>query len=237
MAASADVLVVEDDEQLLGVYLKMLEREGYACRGAQTAGSARECLADHTPDLVVLDLVLPDEDGIDLLAWICDHDGPPVIVVSGRTSVGDRVLGLDTGADDYISKPVASHELIARVRAVLRRSDEPQHRLVYSPLEIDRESRQVVLSGEPVELTRKEFDLLAVFAANPGRAFSRRELLAEVWGSAPEYQGSDTVTEHVRRLRQKLGDDSEVPGWIVTMRGVGYRFDPDVLREVADADD
>lgn len=237
MTTSADLLVIEDDEQMLGVFVKMLEREGYTCRGARTAGSAREFLADRTPDLIVLDLVLPDEDGLDLLAWIRDQDGPPVIVVSGRTSVGDRVLGLEAGADDYVVKPVASHELIARVRAVLRRFDEPERRLVYGPLEIDSESRQVVLAGEPVELTRKEFDLLAVLAATPGRAFSRRELLAEVWGSAPEYQGSDTVTEHVRRVRDKLGDDPQVPGWIVTMRSVGYRFDPGVPSEVADADD
>lgn len=237
MAASADLLVIEDDEQMLGVFVKMLEREGYACRGVQTAGSARESLAERTPDLIVLDLALPDEDGLDLLASIRDDDGPPVIVVSGRTSVGDRVLGLDAGADDYVSKPVASHELIARVRAVLRRFDEPERRLVYGPLEIDSESRQVVLAGEPVELTRKEFDLLAVLVANPGRAFSRRELLAEVWGSAPEYQGTDTVTEHVRRLRQKLGDDPGVPDWIVTMRGIGYRFDPEVSGGGAGADD
>lgn len=237
MTASADLLVVEDDEQMLRVFVKMLEREGYTCRGTQTAGGARDALAERTPDLIVLDLVLPDEDGLDLLAWIRDQDGPPVIVVSGRTSVGDRVLGLDAGADDYVTKPVASHELIARVRAVLRRFDEPERRLAYGPLEIDRESRQVRLSGELVELTRKEFDLLVVLASNPGRAFSRRDLLAEVWGSAPEYQGADTVTEHVRRLRQKLGDDPEVPRWIVTMRGVGYRFDPEVPGGAADADD
>lgn len=222
------VLVVEDDGRVSEVLARVLARAGFCVSLAESAGEARRSFGDGCVDLVLLDLDLPDGDGLDLLAEIRECGDVPTIVVSERHSEGDRILGLRMGADDYVVKPFSPAELVARVAAVLRRcggEDVPES-IVHGDLEIDARSHQVFLRGREVELTRREFDLLATLAAQPRRAFSREELLREVWESAPEYLGKATVTEHVRRLRRKLGDRPVGPPWIVAVRGVGYRFEP-----------
>ncbi|HLG01193.1 MAG TPA: response regulator transcription factor [Acidimicrobiia bacterium] len=220
------ILVVEDDEGLRTLMVRALEQQSHRVVGVSGAVAARGLLAAGGIDVVVLDLGLPDGDGLDLVGMLRERAEPAVLVVSGRDSLGDRVLGLDMGADDYLTKPVAVAELQARVRALLRRVEAPPARHCYGPLEIDLEAREVYVEGRPVELTRKEFGLLAALASAPRKVFGRDELLREVWGSSSEYQAEATVTEHVRRLRLKLGDDAEHPRWIVNVRGVGYRFDP-----------
>ncbi len=175
-------------------------------------------------DLVVLDL---DRDGgtADVLTKIRRRSTVPVIVCSGRASVLDRVRLLNLGADDFVVKPYSMAELVARVRAVLRRgSAMPVTTLDLGGLVIDRGTRTVTIGETEVTMTRKEFDLLAFLAACPGRVFSREELLERVWGSTSRWQGGSTVTEHVRRVRLKIESDPEKPRWITTVRGIGYRF-------------
>lgn len=225
-ATGHGILVVEDDEGLRALMVRALQQEGHQVLGVGTAAAAQRALAAGEADLVVLDLGLPDSDGLDLLSTLRGRTELRVLVVSGRDSLGDRVLGLNTGADDYLVKPVAVPEFQARVRALLRRVPDSATRLRYGSLEIELDAREVCLDGHPVELSRKEFGLLALLASYPRKVFSRDDLLREVWGSSPEYQVASTVTEHVRRLRYKLGDDAEHPRWIVNVRGVGYRFDP-----------
>lgn len=226
LMTAAAILVIEDDPTQLGLIVQALEREGHAVTGAPSAVEARRLLGGRDFDLVILDLGLPDADGLDVLASLREELDTPVVVVTGRESVGDRVLGLDTGADDYLVKPVAIPELVARTRAVLRRTRPSLHRLDYGPLTIDLDAREVRVGGASVGLTRKEFDLLTLLAGNPRRVFTRADLLRDVWGSRPEYQVAATVTEHVRRLRNKIAPDPRRPRWIVAVHGVGYRFEP-----------
>lgn len=225
--AAERILIVEDDEDARAFVERALERSGYTVATAGTAVEARGILDDNGVDLVVLDLGLPDESGLDFLTALRDDHDVGIVVLTGRDSIGDRVLGLDTGADDYLVKPVQVPELQARVRAVLRRTRSQTPRLSYGPLVIDLNAREAHLGGEPVDLTRKEFDLLVHLAAHPRSVFDRAELLRDVWDSSAEYQDPATVTEHVRRLRRKLGDDPDDPRWIVAIRGVGYRFEPE----------
>lgn len=229
MSAPIRVLVAEDDVDLQGFLRDTLEAEGmFVQTTADGAGTLLAVGADP-PDIVLLDLDLPDLDGLDVLTAVRRRGELPVIVLTGRRLEQDRVAGLERGADDYVLKPFSARELVARIRTVLRRADhhvEPADEdvLTHEGLVIDRSAREVTVEGRKVELTKREFDLLAFLAAHPRRVFSRQELLTEVWGSSEDWQVPATVTEHVRRVRLKLETDPTNPRWIHNVRGVGYRF-------------
>ena len=180
------------------------------------------------PDLVVLDVMLPGASGLDLLR-ARTIDAVPVILLTARVDEADRVIGLELGADDYVTKPFSPRELAARVRSVLRRAQAtppPVEAIRHDGLEVDLRSRTVMVGGRNVSLTAKEFDLLAFVAQAPRQVFSRAQLLHHVWDSSPDYQDPATVTVHVRRLRNKIEDNPDAPRWITTVWGVGYRFEP-----------
>jgi two-component system, OmpR family, phosphate regulon response regulator PhoB len=225
------VLVAEDDVDLQGVLRETLEAEGMQVQSASDGASTLLAVGSDPPDIVLLDLDLPDLDGLDVLAAVRKRGDLPIIVLTGRRLEQDRVAGLERGADDYVTKPFSTRELIARIRTVLRRSehtsaqtDETLDVLSFEGLVIDRTAREVTVDGRAVELTKREFDLLAFLAANPRRVFSRQELLSQVWGSSEEWQVPATVTEHIRRVRQKVEPDPANPRFIHNVRGVGYRF-------------
>ncbi|MGN6608117.1 MAG: response regulator transcription factor [Jatrophihabitans sp.] len=222
------LLVIDDDSRVRTVVRWQLEAEGCTVHEAADGNAAWQAIVDHRPDLVVLDLSLPGVSGLDLLRRLREAgDRTPVVVLSGRSGEGDRILGLDLGADDYLVKPFSPGELAARVRSVLRRVGPPSEQPVPAPvapgsrLRIDPWTREVELDGVPVPLTAREFDLLAFLAAHPRHVFTRGQLLEQVWASSTGWQSEATVTEHVHRLRHKLG-----PGHLVTVRGVGYRLEP-----------
>lgn len=222
------LLVIDDDSRVRTVVSWQLEAEGYAVREAADGNAAWQAIVDQRPDLVVLDLSLPGLSGLDLLRRLRDGgDRTPVVVLSGRNGEGDRIQGLDLGADDYLVKPFSPGELAARVRSVLRRSSgqavpwPPAGSAPRSGLHIDPWTREVEVDGEPVPLTAREFDLLAFLAGNPRRVFTRAQLLDQVWSSSRGWQSEASVTEYVHRLRHKLGHR-----YLVTVRGVGYRLDP-----------
>ena len=230
------ILVVDDDARVRTAVSWQLQADGYQVSEARDGTTALEQIQSSSPDLVVLDLSLPGVGGLDVLRQV-RHDRRaqparqlPIIVLSGRSEERDRVAGLDLGADDYLVKPFSTGELAARVRSVLRRSDPSGWSTGDQPapagLQIDESSRQVAVDGTAVDLTAKEFDLLAFLARHPRQVFTRAELLHHVWSSAPDWQCEATVTEHVHRLRQKLEHDQPQQRWIRTVRGVGYRLEP-----------
>lgn len=213
------ILITEDDDAIAEPLAAGLRREGFEVARAR---SGAEALAEPNADLVLLDLGLPDQDGFEVCRQLRARSSVPIIIVTARDDETDRVVGLELGADDYVVKPFGFRELVARIRAVTRRSAavpvsaEPQK---IGELEIDRRSRRVFLAGEEIALTPKEYELLVVLAADPGALVTRREILAEVWD--PHWYGtSKTVDVHVASLRKKLGD----PAWIETSRGVGFRL-------------
>jgi DNA-binding response OmpR family regulator len=220
------VLVAEDDHGCRSALHHYFERSGYRVTEAADGPSSLRAVFQHTADLVILDLGLPGVDGLEVLAKIRRHSAVPVIVFSGRDSEEERIRMLNLGADDFVVKPFSFAELEARVRAVLRRgnSEPAVTRMEHGGLMVDRDTRTVVIDGENIEMTRKEFDLLAFLAGSPGQVFSREDLLERVWGSTQQWQGRSTVTEHVRRVRLKIEPDPDAPRWIQTVRGVGYRF-------------
>jgi DNA-binding response OmpR family regulator len=223
------VLVAEDDPDLLTFLRDALEAEGMTVQTAADGASTLLAVGAEPPDIVLLDLDLPDLDGLDVLSAVRRRGDLPVIVLTGRRMEEDRVTGLERGADDYVVKPFSARELAARIRTVLRRTEHPTEQsgtelIVHEELVIDRTAREVTIDGRRVELTKREFDLLAFLAAHPRRVFSRQELLNEVWGSSEDWQVPATVTEHVRRVRLKLENDPSNPRWIHNVRGVGYRF-------------
>ncbi len=223
----SSLLVVDDDSRVRTVVCWQLEAEGYVLYEAADGNAAWQAIAERRPDLVVLDLSLPGMSGLDLLRRLRDAgDRTPVVVLSGRSGEGDRILALDLGADDYLVKPFSPGELAARVRSVLRRtSGQPARGPAVtdagSRLRIDPWTREVAFDGEPVSLTAREFDLLAFLASHPRQVFTRAQLLEQVWSSSRSWQSEATVTEHVHRLRHKLGSQ-----YLVTVRGVGYRLEP-----------
>ncbi len=222
------ILVVDDEPMVREVVVAYLEREGFRVDEASTGGAALKHIQESPPDLVVLDVMLPEVDGFSVLTELRRTGNIPVILLTARTDETDRVLGLELGADDYVAKPFSPRELVARVRSVLRRSNpapKTTEVLEFDDLVVDEQAREVTLAGVAVEMTPKEFELLAFLAKSPRQVFSRSQLLEQVWDSSADWQDPSTVTVHVRRLRRKLEKDPENPRWITTVWGVGYRFE------------
>ncbi len=223
------ILVVDDEPMVREVVVAYLEREGFDVVEASTGTAALDSVAERRPDLIVLDIMLPEIDGFSVLTELRRSGDVPVILLTARTEEPDRVLGLELGADDYVVKPFSPRELVARVRSVLRRSGGAPvaaEILDFGDLRIDEQTREVYVAGKLVEMTPKEFDLIAFLAKSPRQVFSRGQLLEQVWDSSPDWQDPSTVTVHVRRLRRKIESDPEAPRWITTVWGVGYRFEP-----------
>jgi DNA-binding response OmpR family regulator len=227
------ILLVDDEPRVREVVAAYLLRDGYLVQTAADGESALRYLSEFKPDLVVLDLMLPQVSGFDVLREIRRAGDLPVILLTARAEETDRVSGLELGADDYVVKPFSPRELVARVRSVMRRSTpRPSNSpgllegLSFHGLEIDRARRVVSVEGAAVDLTAKEFDLLVFLAARSPQVFSRGHLLEQVWGSSPEWQDPATITVHVRRIRQKVEKDPQNPRWLKTVWGVGYRFEP-----------
>ena len=226
MGAARRILVVDDEPMVRDLMARYLARSGF---DVQTAADGSAALAAYRPgafDLLMLDVMLPEMDGMEILRRIRRVDSVPVIVLTAKVDEGDRILGLELGADDYVVKPFSPAEVVARVRAVLRRSTDRAEEVIHAgDLEIDGRSREVKRNGEVVELTPKEFDILHLLASHPRKVFGRRDLLEELWDFA--YEGNwDTVTVHIRRLREKIEKEASAPEHLVTVWGVGYRFDP-----------
>lgn len=230
-APTTTVLVVDDEPMVREVVARYLEQDGHRVVEAADGDAGLAWLAENRADLVVLDVMLPGTDGLTILRTVRERGDTPVILLTARTEEVDRVVGLEMGADDYVVKPFSAREVAARVRTVLRRSAAAPtaasgRTIEHGSLRIDLGSRTVETNGSPVALTAKEFDLLALLASAPRQVFSRRQLLEQVWDSSPDFQDPATVTVHVGRLRQKLERDPDHPSSIVTVWGVGYRFEP-----------
>ncbi len=222
------ILVVDDDPDARHLATTVLQRDGYSTVEADCADRALDALRSRRIDLIILDLSLPGLPGLDLLTTVRRNDDVPVLIISGNNDVNTRVVGLRVGADDFVVKPVLPAEISARVGALLRRSGPRVSSSIrhFGDLTIDGDAREVFLRGARVELTPKEFELLFFLSSRPRRAFSRQELLESVWQSSSEWQQAATVTEHVRKLRAKIEDDPVHPRWLITVRNLGYRFDP-----------
>jgi len=223
------VLVVDDEPIVRDVVARYLRRDGFTALEAEDGEDARRLIETENPELVVLDVMLPGVDGLELCRWIRGRSRLPVILLTARGEEADRIVGLELGADDYVTKPFSPRELIARVRAVLRRSAGGEatttERLSFGDVVLDGASRQVTRGGEPVSLTAREFDLLWFLVSHPGRVFSRDQLMDRVWGYSSAVD-TGTVTVHVRRLREKVEDDPARPRHLQTVWGAGYRLDP-----------
>jgi DNA-binding response OmpR family regulator len=222
------VLVVDDEPTIREVVVRYLRRDGFQTLEAADGERARELVESGKPSLVVLDVMLPGTDGLSLCRWIRSRSSLPVILLTARGDEVDRIVGLELGADDYVTKPFSPRELAARVRTVLRRSgpEAPrEERLSVGGLVIDAATREVTNGGEPVQLTAKEFDLLWFLASHPRRVFSRDQLMSRVWGYEAAFD-TGTVTVHVRRLREKIEADPSKPQLLETVWGVGYRLSP-----------
>jgi len=222
------VLVVDDEPIVRDVIVRYLRRDGFTTLEASDGERARELIEAGDLGLVVLDVMMPGPDGLELCRWIRGRSDLPVILLTARGEEADRIVGLELGADDYVTKPFSPRELATRVRTVLRRSSAPAvrpDRLEFDDVVVDGTSHEVTKAGVPVALTAREFDLLWFLLSNPRRAFSRHHLMDRVWGHSPALD-TGTVTVHIRRLREKLESDPARPAHIVTVWGVGYRFDP-----------
>ncbi len=222
------VLVVDDEPIVRDVVVRYLERDGFETLVAADGDTARALIEAREPSLVVLDVMLPGTDGLSLCRWIRGRSGLPVILLTARGEEADRIVGLELGADDYVTKPFSPRELAARVRTVLRRSDgsaAPRQTIAFGEVELDGAGREARRAGSPLQLTAKEFELLWFLASHPRHVFSRDQLMARVWGYESAVD-TGTVTVHVRRLREKIEADPGRPRHLRTVWGVGYRLDP-----------
>ena len=223
------ILIVEDEPVVVEVVSRYLEREGYSVTTATDGVQGIELFRKNRPHLVVLDLMLPRLGGMDVCRLIREQGRTPIIMLTARGDEMDRIAGFEAGADDYLAKPFSPRELVARVKAVLRRSYEDgdlrtEERILSGDVVIDRKGRTVEVGGSIVELTTREFDLLAFFATHPGQVFTREQLLGRVWDS-DWFGDSSTVTVHIRRLRTKIEPDPSRPKRIATVWGTGYRWE------------
>ena len=222
------ILVVDDEPIVRDVIVRYLTRDGFRTLEAGDGEDARRLIETGNPSLVVLDVMLPGIDGLELCRWIRGRGDLPVIMLTARGEETDRIVGLELGADDYVTKPFSPRELATRVKTVLRRAQQPvaaAQRLEFGDVVLDAASHEATKHGETVALTAKEFDLLWFLVSHPRRAFSRDHLMERVWGYSAALD-TGTVTVHIRRLREKLEDNPAAPRHLQTVWGVGYRFDP-----------
>lgn len=225
------ILIVEDEPSLAEVTGLYLKRAGFQVQIAHDGKQAMSILEKQIPDFVIMDIMLPEIDGISLTRWLRDRSNVPIIMVTARREEVDRISGLEMGADDYVVKPFSPQELVSRVRAVLRRigqnqaEAESERALSFESISIDPRTRVVTVKESQIELTVKEFDMLYLLARHPKQVFTRDQLLKRVWGGA-EYIDPGTVTVHVRRLREKMESDPSKPKHLLTVWGVGYKFEP-----------
>ena len=219
--------MVEDEQSITEPLAEALAREGFGTQVAGTAGEALELAASVEPDLVLLDVMLPDGSGYDVCRELRTSSAVPIIMLTARGEETDRIVGLELGADDYIVKPFSAREVVARIRAVLRRAGDhdsaPKEPIELGPLRLDRAKRSAVLDGEELDLTRREYDLLELLMSEAGSVVTRERLIDEVW-DVNWFGSTKTLDVHVSGLRRKLGDDSSSPRFIHTVRGVGFRF-------------
>lgn len=228
MTKQISILVVDDEETIREVVRRYLEREGFLVREAADGYETLDQIKQNPPDLIVLDLMLPGIDGLSLTQHIRLDRQIPIIMLTAKSEPGDRIRGLDLGADDYVTKPFSPQEIVSRVRAVLRRANpdqgsSPQSKVEFERITVDPSSRSVLIEGQEISLTAKEFDLFYYFAQHPQQVFTRAQLLADVWGDEL-YTDPSTVTVHIRRLREKIETDPSQPTLICTVWGVGYKF-------------
>ncbi len=230
--AKERILIVEDEPNIIELVAYNLEKEGWLVSKAQTGEEGWEKIQAEHPDIILLDLMLPGIDGMEICRRTRQNKltrDIPIIILTAKAEEADRVLGLESGADDYVTKPFSPRELVARIRAVLRRADKSfaenadKETLVLGPIKMDLRQHKVLVNNQEIDLTPKEFDLLNLLMSHPGRAFSREYLLENLWGY--EFFGDTrTVDVHVRRLRQKIEENPAQPYWLETVRGVGYRI-------------
>lgn len=227
-----DILVVDDEASVVEVVSLYLQKEGFQVRMAHDGYSALAAIRHRLPSLVVLDVMLPQVDGLEIMRRLRGDPSSdvPVILLTARSQETDRIYGLELGADDYVTKPFSPAELVSRVKAVLRRTHskgtgQGERPLAYGNLSINPVTRQVKVLEDEIELTATEFNLLWFMAQHPRQVFKRDQLLENVWGFS-EYVDPSTVTVHIRRLREKIEQDASNPQWLLTVWGVGYKFDP-----------
>jgi two-component system, OmpR family, response regulator ResD len=228
MDPRGSILVVDDEPTITDVVSRYLERAGYSTRVAGDGPDALRIAGESRPDLVVLDLMMPGMDGLEVMRRLREHERVSVILLTAKGEHTDRIIGLRLGADDYVVKPFSPAELVARVDAVLRRVDnspQPEEPIAFEDIQLDPVARRVTVRGEEAQLTVREYDLLLHFVRHPGQVFSRDQLMDSVWQYS-FYTDTSTVTVHVRRLRAKIEADASNPRWLQTVWGVGYRFQP-----------
>jgi two-component system, OmpR family, response regulator ResD len=228
MDPRGSILVVDDEPTITDVVSRYLARAGYSTRVASDGPDALRIAGESRPDLVVLDLMMPGMDGLEVMRRLREHERVSVILLTAKGEHTDRIIGLRLGADDYVVKPFSPAELVARVDAVLRRVDnspQPEEPIAFEDFELDPVARRVTVRGEEAQLTVREYDLLLHFVRHPGQVFSRDQLMDSVW-QYRFYTDTSTVTVHVRRLRAKIEADASNPRWLQTVWGVGYRFQP-----------
>ncbi len=225
--AGGRILVVDDDRSIRTLLRRLLTTEGYRVEEAVDGATALEKVRAFAPDLVLLDIMMPDQDGLEVLEGLRRTSDVPVILVTAKGDEPHRVLGFRFGADDYVVKPFSTAELVGRIGAVLRRSGttRPSDELRFEGLSIDPAGRRVIARGRDVALPAREYALLAFLAASPHQVFTRQELLERLWPASSD-RSPATVTEHIARIRRRIEDDPDRPRWVRTVRGVGYRFEP-----------